>query len=397
MDFENTSILVLNGGSSSIRFSFYNSENTTIRKLNGKIERIGLTNTRLIVQHTATSEELTQTIKKSDYKSVVKFLINFLEETEEFKKIAAIGHRIVHGMNHAAPEIITKELLEELHRMSPYDSEHLIGELALIEAFKERHSSLPQIACFDTAFHQTMPEVARLLPIPRHFYKKGIRRYGFHGLSYNYLLEELTKLSEAEATQGKLIFAHLGNGASLAAIKQGKSIDTSMSFTPASGILMSSRSGDIDPGIILYLIKNEHLTLEEFSRMINHESGIMGISETSSDMHDLLTLEASDTRASDAINKFCYEVKKNIGAYAAILGGLDTLVFAGGIGENAPEVRKRICEGLEFLGITLDDGRNKKNEAIISTKKSLIKVRIIRTDEESMIAKMSSRLLKKNA
>jgi len=230
--------------------------------------------------------------------------------------------------------------------------------------------------------------VAKLLPIPRRFDEKGIQRYGFHGLSYSYLMEELARVAGPEAAQGRLILAHLGNGASLAAVKDGKSIDTSMGFTPASGIMMGSRPGDLDPGVAWYIIQSEHLTLRQFNHLINHESGLLGISETSSDMYDLLGLEKEDIRAAEAISLFCYQTRKWIGAFAAVLGGLDTLVFAGGIGENSPIVRSIICENLEFLGIELDEKRNKANAPIISTNTSKTVVRMIHTDEEWMIAKI---------
>jgi acetate kinase len=300
---------------------------------------------------------------------------------------------VVHGMKHTEPEIVTKKLLDELHRISPYDPDHLPREIELIEAFRERHPKLPQVACFDTAFHQTMPRVAKLLPIPRRFDAKGIQRYGFHGLSYAYLMEELARLSDPAAKKGRVILAHLGNGASLAAVRDGKSIDTSMGFTPTAGLVMSTRSGDLDPGLAPYLARTEQMTTGQFYKMVNHESGLLGVSETSSDMRDLLEHEKKDVRAAEAVALFCYQAKKWIGAYAAALGGLDTLVFAGGIGENAPIVRARICEGLDFLGIDLDKTRNAKTTAVISKNSSCVTVRVIRTDEELMIARSVSQVL----
>jgi acetate kinase len=247
------------------------------------------------------------------------------------------------------------------------------------------------VACFDTAFHHTMPRVAKLLPIPRRFEAKGIQRYGFHGLSYSYLMEELARLGDASATTGRVILAHLGNGASLAAVRDGKSIDTSMGFTPTAGLVMSTRSGDLDPGVAPYLARTEQIDTKQFYDMVNHKSGLLGVSETSSDMRDLLTQEPHDVRAAEAVSLFCYQTKKWIGSFAVALGGLDTLVFAGGIGENAPVVRKRICEGLGFLGLELDETRNAKTADVISTEASRITVRVIRTDEELMIARSVSR------
>jgi acetate kinase len=296
-------------------------------------------------------------------------------------------------MKHIQPEIVTQELLDELHRIRPYDPDHLPREIELIEAFRQRHPKLPQVACFDTAFHQTMPRVAKLLPLPRRFDARGIQRYGFHGLSYAYLMEELVRLGEPAATKGRVILAHLGNGASLAAVRDGKSMDTSMGFTPTAGLVMSTRTGDLDPGLAPYLARTEQMTTKQFYEMVNHESGLLGISETSSDMRDLLAREKQDVRAAEAVALFCYQAKKWIGSYAAALGGLDTLVFAGGIGENAPPVRTRICEGLGFLGIELNKAKNARNAPVISTDASQATVRVIRTDEELMIARSVCRIL----
>jgi acetate kinase len=247
--------------------------------------------------------------------------------------------------------------------------------------------------CFDTAFHRTMPRVASLLPIPRRYEAAGVRRYGFHGLSYEFLMEELARLSDPAATKGRVILAHLGNGASLAAVRDGKSIDTSMGFTPTAGLVMSSRSGDLDPGLISYLARTEQMSATQFQEMVNHASGLLGVSEISSDLRDLLARESDDVRAAEAVALFCYQAKKWIGSFAAALGGLDTLVFAGGIGEHAPLIRGRICDELGFLGIELDEGRNMKNAPLISTNGGRVAVRVIPTDEELMIAKSVIRVL----
>ena len=227
-------------------------------------------------------------------------------------------------------------MIEELHRLSAFDPDHMPEEILLAEAFHRQFPDLPQVACFDTAFHHDMPRVAQMLPIPRRYEAQGVRRYGFHGLSYEFLVGELARVAGTEAAQGRVILAHLGNGASLAAVRDGKSVDTSMSFTPASGVPMSTRSGDLDPGLIWYLARTEKMSAKQFNEMVNFQSGLLGISETSSDMRELLDRETQDVRAAEAVALFCYQVKKWIGAFAAALGGLDTLVFAGGIGENAP-------------------------------------------------------------
>jgi len=237
-----------------------------------------------------------------------------------------------------------------------------------------------------------MPRVAKLLPIPRRFDAKGIQRYGFHGLSYAYLMEQLTRIGDPAAATGRVILAHLGNGASVAAVRDGKSIDTSMGFTPTAGLVMSTRSGDLDPGLAPYLARTEQMTTKQFYEMVNHKSGLLGISEISSDLRDLLDQEQEDVRAAEAVALFCYQVKKWIGSFAAALGGLDTLVFAGGIGENAPLIRARICDGLGFLGIELNEERNANAAALISNDASRVAVRVIRTDEELMIARSVARL-----
>jgi acetate kinase len=261
-------------------------------------------------------------------------------------------------------------------------------EILLTEAFEKRFPDLPQVACFDTAFHHDMPRVAQLLPIPRRYESKGVRRYGFHGLSYTFLMGELSRLAGAEAARGKVILAHLGSGASLAAVHDGKPVDTSMGLTPTAGIMMGTRTGDLDPGMVWFLFHIEGLDAKRFNELVNFHSGLLGVSETSSDMRDLLDIEKQDVRAAEAIALFCYELKKRIGSFAAALGGLDTLVFSGGIGENSPQTRSRACDGLGFLGIEIDEKRNNANEGVISTASSRVEVRVIHTDEELMIAEM---------
>jgi acetate kinase len=386
-------LLAINGGSSSIRFAVYDADAALRRRLDGKIDRIGSSGTTLSVNEAPDTPRVTRRLAAADHRTAAAFLLDWLEMQPLFASVRAVGHRVVNGMRHSEAERVTPKLLEELRRITPYDTEHLRGEIGLIEAFSRRRPRLPQVVCFDTAFHRTMPRVARLLPIPRRYAAKGVERYGFHGLSYTYLMEELVRLDPAEA-KGCVIFAHLGNGASLAAVRGGKSIDTSMGFTPASGLVMSTRTGDLDPGLVYYLARTERMTAARFQRMVNHESGLLGVSGTSSDMRDLLAQEAVDVRAAEAVALFCYQAKKWIGSFAAALGGIGTLVFAGGIGENAPHVRERICGGLGFLGIALDRKRNVKNAPLISRDTGRVKVRVIRTDEELMIARSVCRVLK---
>ena len=380
-------LLTINGGSSSIKFALYETEVFLKQLLYGEIENIGTKNAVLNFIDTINNKKNTININTVDYDESVNHLIDWLELQDNFTSIKAIGHRIVHGKQHTASEIITVQLLEELKQICPYDPEHLPGEIKLIEIFAKRYPALVQIACFDTSFHSTMPLVAKLLPIPRKYFAMGIQRYGFHGLSYEYLLEELRNIAGNEVAQGKIILAHLGNGASLAAVKDGKGIDTSMGFTPTSGLPMSTRTGDLDPGVAWYLMQVEKFTPHQFNHLINHESGLLGISGTSSDMRELIKNKNTDPRAAEAFDLFCYQTRKFIGAYAAALEGLDTLIFSGGIGEHSPEVRSQICNGLKFLGIELDEIKNKNNEAIISIDSDKVSVRVIKTNEELMIAR----------
>jgi acetate kinase len=387
------SILAINGGSSSIKFALYQAGEPLKRTLYGKVDRIGLSGTNLTFQDPDGKPQPSLSLAAADHRSAANYLIDWLEAQKVLASVKGAGHRVVHGMAHSEPEQVTPELIDELHRITPYDPDHLPREIELIQAFRERHPDLPQVACFDTAFHRTMPRVARILPIPRRYEAKGVQRYGFHGLSYTYLMEELTRLEDPAATKGRVILAHLGNGASLAAVLHGKSIDTSMGFTPAAGLVMSTRSGDLDPGLLSFMARREQMTPSQFDRMVNHESGLRGVSETSSDLRDLLAREAEDVRAAEAVALFCYQAKKWIGSFAAALGGLDTLVFAGGIGENASLVRARICDGLGFLGIELSNARNAGNAGVISADAGRVAVRVIRTDEEQMIARSVCRTL----
>ena len=386
-------LLTVNGGSSSIKFSLYALEDALVQLLTGAIENIGTKGTKLSFNNIKNDEKNSISFNADSHDAAANFLLDWLEKQDCFAAVKAIGHRIVHGMKHTEPQLITPALLGELKTISAYDPEHLPEEINLIELFSNRYPCIQQVACFDTAFHTSMPKVAKLLPIPRRYNELGIRRYGFHGLSYTFLLEELKRIAGNEVTKGKIILAHLGSGASLAAVKDGRSVDTSMGFTPTSGLVMSTRTGDIDPGVAWYLMEYEKLNPKQFNHLINYESGLLGISETSADMRQLLKLKETDSRAAEAVELFCYQTKKWIGSFAAVLGGIDTLVFSGGIGENAPEVRSMIGEGMKFLGIELDNDRNLKNEAIISTNSSQVCVRVIKTNEELMIARMVCRVL----
>ena len=376
------SILTINGGSSSIKFALFEAGASLRRILDGAIERIGLPEAALRVKGLDEADNFSRSVTASDHTVAVGALMDWIGQRRD--TLAAVGHRVVHGgPKYSLPERITPEMVEELHRLSMFDPEHLPEEILLTEAFHRRFPDLPQVACFDTAFHHDLPRVAQLLPIPRRYHTNGVRRYGFHGLSYEFLLGELARLAGAEAAHGRVILAHLGSGASMAAVRDGKPVDTSMGFTPTAGLVMSTRSGDLDPGLVYYLNRTEQMTATHFQHMVNHESGLLGVSETTSDLRELLALEKTDSRAAEAVALFCYQAKKWIGSFAAALGGLDTLVFAGGIGENSPVIRERICEGLGFLGIELSKTRNAENAPLISKDAASTTVRVIRTNEES--------------
>lgn len=391
-------VLTINGGSSSIRFAIFAAGRPPRRLLQGKLERIdarrtGAAAASLVVDHGAGAAPSSIKVEIKEGGTAVDFLLDWLEAQPLFDTVQAAGHRVVFGMLHAEPERVTGGLLQELKKMIAFDPEHLPREIELIEALCVRHSKMQQVVCFDTAFHRSLPRVATQLPIPRRYASRGVQRYGFHGLSYTYLMQELGRLGEPAAAQGRVILAHLGSGASIAAVRDGRCIDTSMGFTPNSGLVMGTRSGDLDPGLMTYLMAADAMTAGQFQTMVNDESGMLGVSETSADVRDLLEREARDPRAAEALALFCYQAKKWIGSFAAALGGVDCLVFAGGIGENAAPVRKRICDGLGFLGIDIDEHANDRHAPRISSGTGRVAVRVIRTDEESVIASSSLRLL----
>lgn len=388
-----SAILTINGGSSSIKFAVFERAEPLHRVLQGQIERIGSSGAAMSVRGPDGGLS-TQAVVAPDHAAAVQVLIDWIDQHHEVGRSGAIGHRVVHGgPKFSGPVRLSSSVIETLRSLSPFDRQHLPQEILLIEAFQRRYPDVPQFACFDTAYFHALPRVAQILPIPRRFEAKGIRRYGFHGLSYAFLMEELARQAGMEAAASRVIVAHLGNGASLAAMKAGKAVDTSMAFTPAAGIPMGTRSGDLDPGLVSYFARVENMTPDQFDTMVNFESGLLGISETSSDMRDLLGLEATDVRAAEAVAVFCYQIRKWTGAFAASMGGLDQLVFAGGVGEHAATVRARICEGLEFLGVELDATRNEANAALISSGGGQVDVRVIATDEERVIAESVVRIL----
>ncbi len=390
-NFLSSRILTLNGGSSSIKFAVFDGE---LRVLHGEIERIGRTDASLQVVNSDEVKEQ-QPVGANSFAEAIDSLCQWLDTRIDLGSIAVVGHRVVHGgPRHFEPELITPEVLADLRSIVPLDPNHLPAEIRLIEAFGQRLPDVPQIACFDTAFHRDLPTVAKLLPIPRRYADAGLRRFGFHGLSYSFLLEELERQAGAEVANGRVILAHLGSGASMAAVVGGKCIDTTMGLTPTGGLVMGTRTGDLDPGVMLYLARSEGLTTDQLDDVVNSDSGMLGLSGTSADVRDLLAREATDSRAAEALDVFCYQARKWIGTLAAALGGLDTLVFSGGIGEHSPPIRERICRDLGFLGLHLDASANTANAPVISSDGSRVSVRVIPTDEEQMIARIALRTLK---
>lgn len=390
----NSYILTINAGSSSLKFALFRAGKEPSRELAGKFERIGLEHGKLTFTDNATHKREERKFDAPNHIACVSPLEEVLRQKAKGEEICAVGHRVVHGgPRYTKPQRVDAELLEELRRIRSFDPDHLPAELALLKHFTQCYPRVPQIACFDTAFHRHLPRVAKLLPIPRRYEAQGVQRYGFHGLSYGYLMIELKRLA-GSAAQGRVILAHLGNGASMAAVRQGKSIDTTMAFTPTAGLVMSTRSGDLDPGLPAYLARSEGMTAPQFNDMVNTQSGLLGISETSSDVRDLLERQKKDKRAGEALDVFCYQARKWIGALSAALGGLDTLVFSGGIGENSPSLRARICRELKYLGVELDARRNRASAPIITHRRSKVVVRVIRTDEELYMARTLFALLR---
>lgn len=377
--------LTLNAGSSSIKFALFSAPDAR-RLWSGAIERIG-PDARLSVKGAASSATFTATpIAAPDHASAIKCVLACARDAVGSDRLVAIGHRIVHGgPDFCAARRLNAATIAALHQLVPLDPDHMPPELALVAAAGRHFPGTPQFACFDTAFHHDLPRVAQLIAIPQRSQTGMLRRYGFHGLSYEYLMRELHRLAGPQAGDGRIVLAHLGSGSSLSAVHRGRPMETSMGFTPASGVMMATRSGDIDPGLAAYLAHSEAMTPAQFHHMVNFESGLLGVSQSSGDMQVLLDRSPDDTKAADAVDLYCHLVKQRIGAFAATLGGLDTLVFSGGIGENAPAIRAQICDGLGFLGITLDTGRNMAGAPVISTS-GAVTVRVIATDEEAMIA-----------
>ncbi len=380
-------VLALNSGSSSLKFALFSferrveaGEGSPRRLAEGAIEGIGGTSGRLWVKRGSASEERLVAIQHHEEALALAFDRLGLGSND----VRVVGHRVVHGgPSHIQPARVDAAVLESLRRIVPLAPLHMPACLKGIEAVAARDPSLPQVVCFDTAFHATLPDVARRLSLPDRF--SEVRRYGFHGLSYEYVMSTL-----GPDVPRRVVIAHLGNGASLVAVKDGRSVDTTMGFTPTGGLPMGTRVGDLDPGVLLYLARTYGLDTDALERLVNLESGLLAVGG-SSDMKSLVAHAPSDPRARLAVAMFGYRVRQAIGAFAAALGGLDLLVFTGGIGEHVPEVRAEACRGLEFAGVELDAKRNEANAPTISTSASRIPVRVVPADEARVVAQHAHR------
>jgi len=388
-------ILTINSGSSSVKVGLYEMGDTEDLVLSGSIERIGLRASVFHIKESGGKSLIDEHCDLPDHNAALKRLFAWLEDHEPGKSLDAVGHRVVHGgPQYNQPHRITPAMMSELKELVHLAPDHLPHEIKAIQATSHSFPDLTQVACFDTAFHRHMPRLAQIVALPRHFQHDGLVRYGFHGLSYEYILQELRKEAGDEAADGCVIIAHLGNGASMAAVRHGKSVDTTMGFTPAGGLVMSTRSGDLDPGVLVYLLEEKNLRPSGLNDLVNQQAGLLGVSGISSDMRDLLDKEENEAHAREAVDLFCYQASKHLGALAAVLGGLDSLIFTAGIGENSPVVRQRICQNMSFLGIHIDAQRNAANAAIVSPEDAPVTVRVIRTDEDLMMARHTYTLIR---
>lgn len=377
----------MNRGSATLKAALYEAGNHEELLLSITVGQAGSSGFRLKISDSSGTSLLDSPVNGGDSIAALEVMVAWMSDHGFLAQLAAAGHRLVQGgPRHKTPERITPEFLSEMEQLAPLDPDHMPSAIQVIQFVARKFPELPQVACFDTAFHSSLPQVARMYALPRSLFDQGILRYGFHGLSYEYVMSELCTL-EGKLANGRVIIAHLGSGASMAAVKEGKSIDTSMGFTPLEGLVMSTRSGDVDPGVLLYLLEHKKMAAKEINTLMNKESGLLGVSGMSGDMKVLLDTKQQDVRAREAVDLFCYRAKKYIGAYAAVLGGLDLLVFAGGIGERAPAVRKQICDDLDFLGVRLDAPSNEADAAVISSSQSRVRVRVISTNEDLMIAR----------
>ncbi|HUC78978.1 MAG TPA: acetate/propionate family kinase [Candidatus Saccharimonadales bacterium] len=381
-------ILTINPGSTSIKIAIYEWKEMPAPFLEAIINNIGTTEASLSISCKDPTYNQVHPIEVKNHDTAAKILVDKLKQLGFSQNIKVIGHRIVHGgPKYFKPSLIDNQVLEDMSNLLLLDPIHIPMELELIKSFQDLFPNVLQVASFDTSFHHHLPTVAQTLALPRHYESIGLRRYGFHGLSCSYIMTALKNLVGEERANGRIIIAHLGGGVSLTAIRDGKSVDTTMGLTPNSGVPMATRSGDIDSGLPLLLSQLDKIDFEEFNDLVNFQSGLLGVSETTADMKQLVENQNNDPRAKQAVDFFCYQIKKAIGSLSATLDGIDILVFTGGIGENSAIIRDKICTNLTFLGIQLDHSNNRSNQRVISDVSSHTQVRVIHTIESSIIAK----------
>ncbi len=389
--FARDAILAVNAGSSSLKITFFDSETATTRLAGAAVERIGLPGARLTV--CPPSPPSVTTLEAGGFDAALRVAIGALQERVPFALTPiAVGHRVVHGgAEHHEPAPITRALLADLTALVPLAPAHMPQAVAVVESLERSLPAVPQFACFDTAFHRTVPRLAQLFPLPRAVWNAGIRRYGFHGLSCESILRTL-RAEAPEGAGGRLLIAHLGNGSSVTAVRHGRSVDTSMGFSPTGGLMMGTRSGDLDPGVLTHLARTMRCTAEGLERIVTCEAGLLGVSGVSSDVQELLS-RADCPDSQEALALYCYTARKHFGALAAALDGVDMIVFTGGIGEHAAPIRAAICAGLGYLGVALDADANEAGAPLISRAGSRVAVRVIHADEDLVVAGHVRRLL----
>jgi acetate kinase len=384
-------ILTINSGSTSIKFALFLMNDPERRSLSGTFDAVGETTGHLTITGPDVSDPVDRSLPLPDHQAALTVLLDWLEAHHDGGHPDAVGHRVVHGgADLIAPVRITTAILDQLDAVSDLAPDHLPGELAAIRAVHQDFPHVPQVATFDTAFHRTLGPTAATFPLPERFTREGVRRYGFHGISCEYVMHELASDPHID-TEGRIVIAHLGGGASMTAVRHGRSVDTTMGMTPLGGLVMGTRPGDLDPGVLIYLLRRDGLGVDDLDRILNHESGLLGVSGISAEMEELLGRSGDTPAAAAAVDQFVFHARKHLAALAATLGGLDTVVFTGGIGEHAPVVRSRICDGLRFMGIELDDAANDAanaaNDPTISVADAPVTVLVVHTDEELMIAR----------
>ena len=389
MDTSSFLTLTVNAGSSSIKVGVFDVKGTSLANL--RIENIGQSRTVLLDADSKVE------VDADDLRSAITVIMSRLFDRYPKERFAVAGYRVVHGGNRFVEStVISDAVIDGLKELTVFDPLHLPLQILAIEYVRQTLPSVTHVACFDTAFYRDMPKQAQLLPIPRRYYEKGVKRYGFHGLSYSYLLDELRRIEGSEKAEGRVVFAHLGSGASLTAVHRHKPIDTTMSLTSLSGVMMSTRSGDLDPGLFPVLQAVDGMSADEFNTMVGSESGLLGVSDISADMATLIEQYPSDVYAAEAVDLFCYQVQKAIGSLIAVLGGIDVLIFSGGIGENAPFIRRKIVESVAHFGVTINPDANEVGDGLLSSQYSEVVVRVIRTNEELVIAREARRLAMEN-